>query len=137
MTAKWSVLSNESGLTNSFFTKDVTMLKRFISPVATVIGVLLLALSFAWPSLIDENKIWSTEQELERGDAIAELHRQSNHSSSERALQQAKERVARSNAALSQARNRHDRTILILKWSGIFLVGVGAIALLVTRNSDP
>ncbi len=111
------------------------MFKQSISLVATTLGLLLLALSFTWPSLIDKNSIWSSEQELSRGDALAELHRQSNHASSELALQQARERVGRSNVALKQALDRHEWTIQLLKWSGISLVCAGAIFLLATRDT--
>ncbi len=68
------------------------MKTKTISPLATALGVLLIILSFAWPSMIDQNSVWSDEQEQERGEAIGELHRASHsHSaSSSEALEQAR-----------------------------------------------
>jgi hypothetical protein len=116
------------------------MKTKTISPLATALGVLLIILSFAWPSLIDQDSVWSDEQEQERGDAIGELHRASHGAShgasSSEALELAQARIKRSNTALKQARDGHQWTIYLLKWSGIFLVAVGAIALIATRIAE-
>ena len=129
------------------------MIHKAISPVACALGMLLIILSLVWPSAADKNDIWTAEQQQERRAAIRDAHRLSyspqggsdhdhDHAvhaeggSGNKSFEEAKARVARSNAAFQQAYDGYHRTISLLKWSGIFLVAVGAIVHFVKRNTE-
>ena len=111
------------------------MIKQLVPPLACGFGLVLLILSFVWPSITDPNAAWTADQAQERGDAIAELHRQSHAPVSDQALEHAQERMQQSNVALQDAIDRRSRFVTILKWSGIALVAIGAITLVVPQNS--
>ena len=103
--------------------------------MAAGLGLLLLILSFVWPSISDPNAGWTADQAQERGDAVAELHRQSYAPASDQALANARDRMRQSDVAFQNALDQRSRFVAILKWSGIALVAIGAIALVASKNS--
>jgi hypothetical protein len=111
------------------------MVKQIVPPVASGLGLLLLILSFVWPSITDPTAGWTAEQAQERGDAVAELHKQTYAPASDQALKNAKDRMRQSDVAFQDALNQRSRFVAILKWSGIALVAIGAITLVVSKNS--
>lgn len=117
--------------------------------IAVGVGILLVALSFAWPSVIG-NAGWSQEQASEHAAAAAELHRlvhaqahaqeaeHEGHAEEEHAggsLEEARGRYERSSAMLEQARSYRRWTATILRLTGVFCTLSGAAGYFVLRSA--
>jgi hypothetical protein len=117
------------------------MIKQLVPPLASGIGLVLLVLSFVWPSITDPNAVWTADQAQERADAFAVLHSQScdcqacQAPASDEAQKQATERMRQSNVAFQAALTRRSRFVATLKWSGIAFVTIGVITLVATQKS--
>lgn len=111
------------------------------------VGLGLLGLSYAWNVVVPQKAVWSTEQAKENADAAASLHEMthvaghsdiSNDSDQKKQqmkdqLAQAKQRFNDSRSSLDRARAVRQTTASVLRWSGIFLAGVGIIRFLAIR----
>jgi hypothetical protein len=117
-----------------------------ITPGASllVIGLVLIALSVAWPKLSNGSPSWSDEKAESYQAASAELHQLSMQMAGtpaedqtrarQDALAAAHTKYAALRAELDEARSRPARIATILRYSGILLAMVGTLLLWTARE---
>jgi hypothetical protein len=118
---------------------------RDLPLIALSIGILLVALSFAWPRIIG-GVVWNEQQASEHAEAAAELHRLSHAQSHAEghgagakeehqagSLAEARQRYELSQAALQQAQAYRWGSTQLLRWAGGFCSILGAAAYLLLR----
>lgn len=124
-------------------------------------GVLLIVLSFFWPSLLGTEVVWTEEQAVEHSQAAAELHQlqheriheqghehdpQHAHPGAQQAgsdgehdggsFEAAKRRYEDSRAKLQTARSLRLKTATYLKWSGVICSVVGVVGYCLLRLAN-
>ena len=114
------------------------------------IGLLLIVLSYAWLAFFGTRSNWSREDYQEHAEAVRGVHDLMHHHSHETnqhdhpassnktnhpQIREARERFERSHAALQNARNAHQRTVSLLKWSGAVFILIGCISFFAARES--
>jgi len=121
------------------------MKTQLASLVLIVIGALLLCVLFVWTQFLDDNSYWwSDQQAREYGQAGDEDHRMTYAAPSksgdaddtDERRANTKARFADALRDLQLARDRRNRTTLVLKWAGIGLITVGAIGYFASRAAD-
>ncbi len=116
-----------------------------LPPIAMATGLVLFALSFAWPQVVDSDAVWSDEQARERSEAATELRRLKQAHGEDEAkahdesgdaakLAKAQQRYQRSNAELESARSRRGWSAALLRWGGGLLALAGITAYCVFRT---
>ena len=127
------------------------MKPSFLAPLAMVIGLFLLALSFAWPVMGASTSAWTEAQAVRKQELNKRLHGLAHvgnegaghgHGDMEEGIQldQAKEKGAaiRERAELQEELDSvldgSRRMVALFKWSGVGLVALGTIVFLVRKQ---
>jgi hypothetical protein len=115
--------------------------------IVTGIGVLLVGLSFVWPSIVGP-KVWSDEQALRHSRISAEMHgfaHQESHDpdldpeaqqqAQARSLEEARQRFQQSQEMLQQAQAYRDGVPKLLRWAGGLCVVLGGAGFFLLRRT--
>ena len=115
-----------------------------------VSGLILLAASVVWPRLIKNDQIWSPGQAHEHSQAASNLHYMT-HAAAEAQLKElsdaekarwdadlkaAQDRYSTSDDALNRARRVRNTPAVVMRWSGVALLIIGAVRYLVLQNDS-
>lgn len=112
--------------------------------IAIGLGLLLIALALAWPSLLGTTA-WNQEHARERSQASAHYHQlvHEQHDAhgpqagaKDDEFRAAKERYARADAQLHHARFLSGGLAAMLRWTGVLLLAVGTAAYWVARRGS-
>jgi hypothetical protein len=122
------------------------MKTQLASLVSIVLGALLLCVLIAWTQFLDDDSYWWSEQqgrEFSRAAKSEHHHHPTVSTSTEDSNNDAADRHAEDNARfadalrdLQHARDRRNRTTLVLKWAGIGLIAAGAFGYFASRAAD-
>jgi hypothetical protein len=116
-----------------------------LAMTAIAVGVLLVLVSFAWPSLVPRESVWSDEQAEQWRQEGGEVHRLAHERAHADAhpgeaeamsadLEAAKSRYQRWDVELKEAQAVRQRHAAILKWIGVGCMVAGVGVLLVARG---
>jgi hypothetical protein len=97
---------------------------QYVAGGAVVAGVILVALSFAWPAVYDPQREWTDEDAKAYQETVARVHGGGELNSESEELK----------ARFESAREKPGRIAGALKWSGAALVALGVVGLLVRRQ---
>lgn len=107
------------------------MKQRYLVPCLILVGLCLLAVSFAWNRIIPSEAYWDIKQASEFAAAQADLHSMSHANRQdkeyEKKLAAARQRFLNSHEALEQARGAQSRTATLVMAGGIMLLLLGIV----------
>ena len=118
---------------------------QIVSIASIVVGVILLGCLLVRSQFSADKLVsWSEQQAKEYQQAGDDVHRltyslppqDGDEGNTTDPLTEAKARFARAQQDLRDARNRADRTGLLLKWGGIGFIAVGAMGFFASRSRD-
>ena len=96
-----------------------------------IVGIVLVALSVAWPRLFTSRAVWTDDDAGQHAAAAADFHRQTVAGpSASGALAAARQKFDESKARLDAARNRGQTTANVLFWIGLVTALTGAFTFL-------
>lgn len=114
-----------------------------VPPLVVVVGLILLLLSFTLPAVRDDARNWTAEKYQEYQDAVHAGHEAMHEIKSasgdpaedmKKRREEARERQSRLDAELQAAREGPAKLVGVLKWSGVTLIVLGAVAVIGARS---
>lgn len=123
------------------------MAKSNVLPVAAMaLGLVLLAASLVWSHLVDPKVYWTSDQaerRAESGVRVKSLPHQLEHATTDAErkriqaeIAKAKGEYGQTDADLQLARDRLQRPITLLRWSGTLCLLAGVVAYYALRGRD-